>query len=694
MNPTLLVELFTEELPPKALNNLGNAFASALAEHLTKLNYLATASQVKAYASPRRLAVQITDVATTSPDQAVQEKLLPAAIGLDANGQATAPLLKKLKALGLEHVDVASLEKISDGKQEQLVYKFVAPGKNLSEGLQAALEYAITKLPIPKVMGYQRPTGETVHFVRPAHRLLALHGSEVVPLSILGLQSGRETLGHRFLSAGVLVIDQAEHYEQVLETQGKVIADFAKRKHHIAESLAAHAAGDRVVQPEALLDEVTALVEWPVVYEGSFDPAFLAVPQECLILTMQANQKYFAVTDQTGKMKNRFLLVSNLQTETPSAIIGGNERVLRARLADARFFFEQDRKKPLASRVDGLANVVYHNQLGTQKDRIHRLVELAGLLAKTLGADESRARRAALLIKADLITDMVGEFPELQGVMGMYYARHDGEPGDIPAAVEEHYHPRFAGDSLPATELGTVVALSDKLETLVGIYSIGLVPTGDRDPFALRRHALGVIRMLVEKSLPLSLAQLLPQIRALFAQFAAVKDADAGLLGFIEERLRGYLKDQGYTSAEVSSVLSNNQWQLNTILQRLQAVREFVALPESQALAAANKRISNILKKSEGTPRALNAGLLAEDGEKSLANAVTALAPRVESAFAQGQYTEALTALAAIKPQVDAFFDHVMVMAEDLAVRQNRIALLAQLHRLMNQVADLSELAV
>ncbi len=693
MNPTLLVELFTEELPPKALNNLGQSFASTLAETLNKLNYLDPDSQVQAFASPRRLAVLITQVANTSPDQPVQEKLLPAAIGLDAQRQPTPPLVKKLKSLGLEGIAADQLETINDGKQDQLIYRYIAPGKNLTDGLQTALETAIAKLPIPKVMTYQRPDGESVQFVRPAHKLLALHGTEVVPLKILGIESGRQTMGHRFLSSGVITLDRAEDYEATLHEQGKVVASFAARKALINQALAARAGQDLVIAPEALLDEVTALVEWPQVYEGQFDTAFLAVPQECLILTMQANQKYFAVTDTNGKMKNRFLLVSNLETDTPQAIIGGNERVLRARLADARFFFEQDRKKPLATRIETLGNVVYHNQLGTQRDRVQRLVDIASLLAKQLGTEESHARRAALLIKADLVTDMVGEFPELQGVMGMYYARHDGEPGDIPAAVEEHYHPRFAGDSLPATSLGTIVALADKLETLVGIYSIGLVPTGDRDPFALRRHALGVIRMLIEKSLPLSLATLVPQIRGLFTGFDSVKDSDSGLLGFIEDRLRGYLKDQGYTPAEIASVLSNNTWHLSTVPARLQAVRAFLTLPESQALAAANKRIGNILKKAEGAVGTVNESLLSEGAERALAHAIAAVAPSSQAAFAKGQYQDALSVLAALKPQVDTFFDSVMVMAEDAAVRANRIALLGQLHGLMNQVADLAELA-
>ncbi len=693
MNPTLLVELFTEELPPKALNTLGEAFAELIVNTLKSEGHCSEHSQVDVFASPRRLGCKITDVAALSPEKAIQERLLPSKIGLDEHGQPTAPLLKKLAALGLEDTPVDQLESIHDGKQEVLHISRTQPGKPLDESLNKALEVATTKLPIPKVMSYQRPDGSTVHFVRPAHRLIALHGEKVVPANVLGLESNRITLGHRFLGQGVVNIASADTYEEQLMEEGKVIASFAKRKAVIEQALNAQSNGDAVVQPNELVEEVCALVEWPVVYEAQFEKEFLEVPQECLILTMQANQKYFAITDQQGKMKNRFLLVSNLLTHTPELITTGNERVLRARLADAKFFFDQDRKKTLESRLSGLESVVYHNKLGTQKDRNGRLVQLASLLATTCNANPEHAERAALLCKADLLTDMVGEFPELQGNMGEHYARHDGEHADVATAIADHYSPRFAGDRLPRNAVGLAVALADKIETMVGIYGIGLVPTGDKDPFALRRHALGVIRMVIEKNLKLDLAKTLEQASALFAAYPDFTPPTPGLAGFIQDRLRGYLKDQGYTSGEVESVLSQNPSEFADIPKRLEAVRAFSKLPESQALAAANKRITNILKKAENIQGEINPALLTVPAEQALAAQVKDVEPATSKAFEQGDYQQALLLMAPLKATVDAFFDDVMVMDNDEALRNNRIALLGHLHQMMNRVADISQLA-
>ncbi|HEX4880608.1 MAG TPA: glycine--tRNA ligase subunit beta [Limnobacter sp.] len=694
MNHTLLVELFTEELPPKALKQLGEAFSGLLAEHLRTEGHLADGSTVTTYASPRRLGCKITQVAGTSPDKSVVERLLPVKIGLDANGLATPPLLKKLESLGLADVSVSELEITSDGKQDVLNIRRSVSGKSLAESLQTALQTATTKLPIPKVMSYQRPNGSTVHFVRPAHRLVALHGDSVVPVQVLGLESDRITGGHRFLGKALLNIQSADSYESQLREEGKVIASFGERKAAIEQALAHQAAGDKVVQPDALVDEVCALVEWPVVYEAGFEKEFLEVPQECLILTMQANQKYFAITDQNGKMKNRFLLVSNLLTQTPALITSGNERVLRARLADAKFFFDQDRKKTLESRLPGLANVVYHNKLGTQKDRNARLVALAEMLAPVTGAPADQAKRAALLCKTDLLTDMVGEFPELQGNMGEHYARHDGEHPDVAQAIADHYSPRFAGDQLPRNPVGLAVALADKLETLVGIYGIGLIPTGDKDPFALRRHALGVIRMVIEKDLPLDLHAMLAEAGKLFVGFADFKAGTEGLAAFVQDRLRGYLKDQGYSTAEVEAVLSQNPSRFADLPKRLQAVRAFAQLPEAQALAAANKRINNILKKAEQVGKQVNPALLQLDAEKQLALQVQDVEPTANAAFNAGDYQQALLLLAPLKPAVDAFFDGVMVMDNNVELKNNRIALLAHLHGLMNRVADISQLAV
>ncbi|MFC0349406.1 glycine--tRNA ligase subunit beta [Undibacterium danionis] len=693
MNQTLLVELFTEELPPKALAKLGEAFAAGIVNGLKSRDFLEADSVVTSFASPRRLAVSISKVRDTSPDKQMREKILPVSVAIDANGNATAPLAKKLAALGFPNLQVSDLERAVDGKAESFFYSYTAPGSALASSLQSALEESISKLPIPKVMSYQRPDGSTVHFVRPVHSIIALHGKDIVPLSALGLTAGRITQGHRFLSAGQVNIADAEDYNRALKEEGKVTANVAERKEQIRQALLSKANGDQVLMPESLLDEVAALVEWPVVYECHFEEEFLAVPQECLILTMQTNQKYFAVTDAAGKLRSRFLIVSNLATDTPEHIIQGNERVVRPRLSDAKFFFEQDKKKSLADRLPLLANVVYHNKLGSQAERTQRVQSLAGAIAKLIGADVALAERGALLAKADLLTDMVGEFPELQGIMGTYYAKHDGEHDDVAAAASEHYQPRFAGDALPATATGTAVALADKLETLVGIWGIGLQPTGDKDPFALRRHALGILRMLVEKRLAISLQSLIAEAATLFAGNAKFKDPSADVLTFLYDRLRGQLRERGFSQSEVEAVVAQNPDSLDNIVERLQAVQSFAALPESASLAAANKRITNILKKAEGKPGEINASLLQEAAEQALYKAMVDVKPNVDAAYAAGDFTGALKTLAALREGVDAFFNDVMVNAEDLALRNNRLALLASLHGMLNQVADISKLA-
>jgi glycyl-tRNA synthetase beta chain len=694
---TLLIELLTEELPPKALARLGEAFAQSLFDGLSSQGLLEDGASVEGFATPRRLAASISGVRRTAPDRELREKVLPVNIAFDAEGKPAAPLTKKLAALaksvGVEAIAPESLERAPDGKAESLFYRYTARGAVLADGLQTALSQTIANLPIPKVMTYQRPDGDNVQFVRPAHKLIALLGNEVIPVSVLGLQSGNVTLGHRFLSAGEIVITDATSYAGALESQGKVIASYAKRREAIRAELLKTAGADTVVMPEALLDEVNSLVEWPVVYPCHFEEQFLAVPQECLILTMQTNQKYFALTDAQGHLRNRFLIVSNLATATPEAIIQGNERVVRPRLADARFFFEHDKKKPLADRVPLLARVVYHNKIGTQLERVTRLQAIAGRLAEKLGVDVLHAKRGALLAKADLLTDMVGEFPELQGTMGTYYARHDGEPEDVALACSEHSQPRFAGDALPSTATGTVVALADKLETLVGIWGIGLSPTGEKDPFALRRHALGILRMLIEKPLTLTINDALQIAAASFDGIAAVKPDVAAITDFLYDRLRGYLKDKGYSTNEVEAVVSQRPQRLDDIVARLEAVRAFAALPQAEALAAANKRITNILKKTDVAIGAVKPQLLQEDAERALHQAVASSEPHVHDAFARGDFTTALKTLAGLREAVDTFFDGVMVMADDTALRDNRLALLGELHGLMNRVADISKLA-
>jgi glycyl-tRNA synthetase beta chain len=696
----LLVELLTEELPPKALARLGDAFAEGIAQRLAARDLIDGELAFERYATPRRLAVVVRNVRAVAPEKQVREKVLPVSVALDAAGNPTAPLAKKLAALGFPNLSIADLERAQDGKAEAFFVNYAAPGATLADGLQAALDETLAKLPIPKVMTYQRPDGADVQFVRPVHRLTVLHDSHIVPVSAFGIDAGDTTLGHRFLSSGLVAIPHAGQYADVLRDKGRVIAHFADRKETIRTHLHAQADGDDVVMPDALLDEVTALVEWPVVYPCRFEDEFLQVPQECLILTMQTNQKYFALTDASGKLRSRFLIVSNIETKTPGEIVEGNERVVRPRLADAKFFFEQDKKKPLAARVPLLANVVYHNKLGSQLQRVERIEALAGEIAEATGADAALARRAAHLAKADLLTDMVGEFPELQGTMGTYYARHDGEPEAVALACTEHYQPRFSGDALPDGAISTAVALADKLETIVGIWGIGLAPTGEKDPFALRRHALGVLRLLVEKQLPLDLKWLLRTAYARFAGIAGVAESTDAIHAFFVDRLRGLLRERGYTAAEIDAVLSLEPSRVDDLVARLDAVRAFAGLAEAEALAAANKRISNILKKSRsddapaaGAPAAVRVELLVEDAEKELNRQLDQVGPRVQEQLGRGEFTGALSALAQLRDAVDTFFKDVMVNVDDPAVRDNRLALLGALHVQMNSVADISKLA-
>ena len=729
VNAPLLVELFTEELPPKSLKRLGDSFAKSLQEKLLAHGLINAQVVCTQYATPRRLAVHLNQVLSVAPDKAVREKLLPVSIALDANGQATAPLLKKLASLGHADYPLDQLEKSGEGKAEAFYLNATQAGLSIADGLQDALTFAIDKLPIAKLMSYQLHPGTAsevdAQFVRPAHGLVALHGDTVVPVSALGLQSGKSTLGHRFLSkpaseinaghlsGAIVTINSADSYAAQLMSEGKVVASFDQRRQLIKDALLKAAGANLVLMPDSLLDEVCSLVEWPVIYTCEFEPEFLEVPQECLILTMQTNQKYFALTDTNGKLINQFLIVSNIETKTPASIITGNERVVRPRLADARFFFTQDRKKKLIDRVPELAKVVYHNKLGTQFERVERVRLIAAAIASEInqlkghesGNLSELAQRAALLAKADLLTDMVGEFPELQGIMGTYYAHHDGEHADVAAACTEHYQPRFAGDQLPTTSTGLVLALADKLETLVGIWGIGLHPTGEKDPFALRRHALGICRLLIEKNLGLDVVRLLEIARSAFTSVENSTEVLANaststIHSFVLDRLRAYLKDSAsnagvsYSTEEIESVLADTPKVLNDLPARLLAVREFLSLPEATPLAAANKRIGNILKKVEGElPSSINSQLLKVPAEVALHTGIENLVPRIEAAYLAQDFTGALKSLASISQAVTAFFDDVMVMDPDVALKNNRLALLARLHSQMNCVADLSKLA-
>ncbi len=679
----VLIELFTEELPPKVLQKLGASFAKNIFDQLAKQQFVAADVGFSEFATPRRLGVSIAQVLAVQPEQHIERKG-PAVASAYKDGAPTPALTGFAKSCGVE---IAALEKMSDGKQDVFVFRSTKPGASLDTILAGVVEAALKQLPAPKLM---RWGDGDVQFMRPVHGLVMLHGSRVVSGEVLGLKSGNTTLGHRFLSSGVITIASAELYESTLETKGNVVASFAKRRDKIAAQLKPHLAQE---PDSVLLDEVTALVEAPAVYVGSFDPAFLVVPQECLILSMKQHQKYFPITDASGKLQPRFAVVSNLPTATPQEIIHGNERVLRARLSDAQFFYQQDKKTKLADRVMKLKDVVYHNKLGSQYDRVKRLEHSAGKIATKLGANEGAAQTAAMLCKADLLTDMVGEFPELQGIMGRYYALNDGEPAVVADAIQHHYLPKGGGDSLPQDKIAISVALAEKLDTLVGIYGIGLVPTGDKDPFGLRRAALGVLRILIENKLPLDLSDLLQTSKTTFVAHKVSDSVVADLHSFMLERLKNYLREKDFAPDEIDAVISQNPTRMDGVLPRMEAVRAFRAMPESVSLAAANKRIRNILKKAEALNGSAKAGPGIDAAEKNLFSAMQKLSPQVSAQMQKSNYTGALKELAGIRGEVDKFFDDVMVMHDDMAVRNNRIALLRELDGLMNQVADISKLA-
>jgi len=697
LSRNLLVELFVEELPPKALKKLGLSFASLLAETLKEQGLSSDSSVVTNFATPRRLAAHITDVEAKAADKQVVQKLMPVKVGLDAEGKPTPALLKRLSGMGLDDSVVENLRTESDGKADSLFLDITKTGATLSEGLQKAIDEALAKLPIPKVMTYQINDGwESVNFVRPAHGLVALHDDQIVPVTALGLTASNTTTGHRFeAQKSVITLNNADSYAEQLRTEGAVIASFEERKADIAAQLkaAADKEGLIAVEDEDLLDEVTALVELPNVLLGQYEVEFLDVPQECLVLTMKANQKYFPLVDSKGKLTNKFLITSNINPADPSAVIGGNERVVRPRLADAKFFFDQDRKKTLESRIESLDKVVYHNKLGSQGERNKRVVKLAGDIAKQLGDANlvTKTEQAAYLSKADLITDMVGEFPGLQGIMGRYYAQYEGLDDEVAFAIEDHYKPRFSGDELPRSQVGICVALADKLETLVGLFSIGEKPTGDKDPFALRRQALGIIRMLIDAKLPLPFDAL---IELALKQFNGDADVLATIKAFCFDRLSVNLRDQGASAQEVDAVLSLEPALLSEIPQRLAAVKTFATLAEAPALAAANKRVGNILRKVEGVVEAkVDDSLLQEPTEQALATALNTTKAEADKLFEAGDYTASLQALATLREPVDAFFDNVMVNVDDPALKANRQGLLATLYQAMNRVADLSKLA-
>ncbi len=684
---TLLVELLTEELPPRSLKALAEAFAGALHGELKSAGLASGRSTVRAFATPRRLAVSVTGVAARSADaereiQGPSTKAPPEAVAGFARKNGVAP---------------ETLAKRATPKGEVYVAWVRIKGRALDARLAAHVEDSLRRLPIAKLMRWG--AGEA-QFVRPVHGLVMLHGGRVVPGTVLGLESGRQTRGHRFLGAQEIELASADDYERRLAEDGRVVADFGRRRAEIDGELQAEAKrqgatlGAGGADYDALLDEVTALVELPTVYAGAFDPAFLEVPQECLILTMRQNQKYFPLFDAAGRLLPKFLIVSNMRIPDPRHIVGGNERVVRPRLEDARFFYAQDRKTRLETRVPRLGQVVYHNKLGSQLERVERIQLLAGQIARALGADAAAAERAAWLAKADLVTGMVGEFPELQGTMGRYYALHDGEPGEVADAIEAHYRPRYAGDRLPEGAIACSVALADKLVTLAGLFGIGEHPTGEKDPFGLRRAALGVVRIVVENELPLALDRLMHEAFSVFG--GKIGDVHTDLETFVFERFAGYLRERGFTTLQIDAVLCMRPTKISAVPHQLEAVKAFQSLPEAASLAAANKRVANILRQAAAKGESYataDRGALRETAELSLYDALSAASGDAARLFDKGDYTGYLKTFAVLKAPVDRFFDEVMVMVEDPALRASRLALLADLRQAMNRVADVSRLA-
>lgn len=680
-----LLELGTEELPPKALKTLIAALQETIAASLHSEELAFTG--IKSFAAPRRMAVLVENLAAETPAKQVVVWGPPAAIAFDGEGKPTKAAIAFAEKNG---ITAAELKAESDGKVEKLVARVAIPGKQTVNLLAAIIDNAIAKLPIAKRMRWGAKRNE---FVRPAHWLVMLYGSEVVNASVLGLQSGRSTRGHRFHYNQAIELASAGDYLPTLKHTGFVLADMSERKNLIEQQVNAEAkkiGGTAVIDPD-LLDEVTALVEWPVALTGKFEQRFLQVPAEALIASMKEHQKYFHVVDGKGKLMPNFITVANIASKDPAQIIDGNERVIRPRLSDAAFFFETDKKTTLESLRERLKSIVFQAQLGTVYEKTERVAKLAALIASQLNADKKLAERAGHLCKSDLVTNMVGEFDNMQGIAGYYYALNDGEDADVAAAMNEQYLPRFAGDQLPTTTTGAIIALADRLDTITGIFGIGQQPTGSKDPFALRRASIAVLRILVEKNLALDLRELLTFAKNQHQKLTVGEELVEQVLGYMLDRFRAFYEDANIPAEVFQSVNAKQLSQPLDINQRVLAVHEFSKLPQAQALAAANKRVSNILSKQNASADVqVNNALLREAIEKNLADAVSAKAKLVAPLFAARQYTQALATLADLQQPVDAFFDGVMVMCEDPALQQNRLALLQQLRGLFLEVADIS----
>jgi glycyl-tRNA synthetase beta chain len=693
----LLIELLTEELPPKSQKQLGIAFAKSVKEFLVKHQLVSETSEDSIFSTPRRIGVYLKDVKGEAANQNTSIKLMPASIGLDVSGKPTEALLKKLHGIGLDEKALNIITKKNENNSEILYVDKDVEGAKLKDVIAECISSSLTRLPIKKMMSYQLSDGwTTVNFVRPAHGLVILHGANIIKTNVLGIESNRSTLGHRFESKKEIIeIQHADQYKEQMKNEGNVIVSFEERKTLIKNELNDKATNLQSqltpINDEDLLEEVTALVEYPNVLVGEFESKFLEVPQECLILTMKANQKYFPLIDKHSKLANQFLIVSNICPKNSSLIIQGNEKVIRPRLSDAEFFYTQDKKKPLQDYLSQLKHIVYHNKLGTQSERSERVKIIASLIVENLNQTKllDAVLLASELSKADLSTHMVGEFPELQGVMGRYYALNEKISEEVAFAIEDHYKPRFSGDTLPRSSVGDIVSIADKIETLIGLFSIGEKPTGDKDPFALRRQVIGIIRILTEKNISLNLnTTISDSIKA--TNLAESKDLNT----FIYDRISNFFKDQGFGALDIDAVLSIDSGLICEIPKRLNAIREFSALPESKDLASANKRVGNILKKADlKTSLKVDPTLLKDVAEINLHKTLDLVDADARKEYQAKNYSGSLRLLCKLKNPIDQFFNDVMVNVENESLKMNRLALLEKLYSAMNLVADLSKLS-